>query len=293
LLTKDAFADLVSQWTGVPRENLDGDARLGADLGLDSFGLLELAASMTELGVRLEEQEWLATETVGELYALYRETATAAPAAAGTETSLVTGSAASGASHVGGSSDADELAPPVLSGQFFRLAPVLPPAVPFLYNLAISPDVGYRWRYRGSVPSYQQFEQELWQGMLVQFLVESIQTNQPAGHLICYNPDLGLGHAYVGAAMAGPYLGTGIAAEPVQLFINYLFDVWPFRKLYLELPEFNYQQFASAGGRTLRVEARLRNHDYYRGRRWDRLVLAAYRPGEDGAPGPEDFAAAR
>jgi RimJ/RimL family protein N-acetyltransferase len=176
----------------------------------------------------------------------------------------------------------DELEPPQLVGQYFRLVPVLPQATQFLYGLAVSPDVGFRWRYRGSVPPYQKFEQELWQGMLAQFLVESIQTNQPAGHVICYNPDLSLGHAYVGAAMAPQYLGTGIAAEPVRLFINYLFDVWPFHKLYLELPEFNYTQFASAGGRGLHVEARLRDHDYYRGRRWDRLILAAYRPGEDG-----------
>jgi RimJ/RimL family protein N-acetyltransferase len=129
--------------------------------------------------------------------------------------------------------------------------------------------------------------------MLVQFLVESIQTNQPAGHLICYNPDLSLGGAYVGAAMASPYLGTGIAAEPVRLFIDHLFDVWPFRTLYLEMPEFNYQQFASAGGRALQVEARLGDHDYYRSRRWDRLILAAYRLGEDVPAGTEEFSARR
>ncbi|WP_018637135.1 phosphopantetheine-binding protein [Parafrankia elaeagni] len=284
MLTKDAFEDLVSQRTGVPREQLDSTSRLGADLGLDSFALLELIAALTELDVELNEREWVTVGTVGDLYDRYRARAELATPAAAAEP--VPGRAT--AEHAPTSSA--ELGPPVLAGQFFRLVPVLPPALPFLYSLAVSQDVGFRWRYRGSVPPYPQFEQELWHGMLVQFLVESIQTNQPAGHLICYNADLNLGHAYVGAAMASPYLGTGIAAEPVRLFINYLFDVWPLHKLYLEMPEFNYQQFASAGERALRVEARLRDHDYYRGRRWDRIILAAYRPDQEIPAGPENFA---
>ena len=188
---------------------------------------------------------------------------------------------AAGTAPAAASPGVDDLEPPRLAGQFFRLVPVLPQAASFLYGLAVSPDVGFRWRYRGSVPSLAQFEHDMWQGILAQFLVESIETGQPAGHVMCYNPDLNLGHAYVGAAMAGKYLGSGIAAEPVRLFFDYLFDVWPFRKLYLELPEFNYRQFASAGRQALHVEGRLRNHDYYRGRRWDRLLLAVYRAGQE------------
>ncbi|ADP81352.1 GNAT family N-acetyltransferase [Pseudofrankia inefficax] len=269
MLTKDEFEVLVSARTGVPRADVASSARLGADLGLDSFGLLELAALLAELGVELDEREWLSVGTVGGLFDCYRERAETSPAAEATVNSDIPG-------------PAEDVAPPRLAGQFFRLVPVLPQAAPFLYGLAVSPEVGFRWRYRGAVPAYQQFEQhDMWNGILAQFLVESIQTNQPAGHVMCYNPDLSLGNAYIGAAMTGQYLGSGIAAEPVRLFINYVFDVWPFRKLYLEMPEFNFQQFASVSNRGLHVEARLRDHDYYRGRRWDRLILAAYRPGED------------
>ncbi|OHV41365.1 MULTISPECIES: phosphopantetheine-binding protein [Pseudofrankia] len=270
MLTKDDFEDLVSRRTGVPRARLTGGSRLDADLGLDSFGLLELAGGIAELGVDLGEREWLSSTTVGELYDHYLDRSKA-----------VTGSLPAAVADLGATDN--DVSPVRLEGKYFRLTPVLPQATPFLYSLSVSPDIGFRWRYRGSVPAYQQFEQELWQGMLAQFLVESIETSQPAGHVICYNPDLNLGHAYVGAVMAGQYLGTGLAAEPVRLFINYLFDVWPLRKLYLELPEFNFTQFASAAGRALHIEARLRDHDYYQGRRWDRLTLAAYRPGEEPA----------
>jgi RimJ/RimL family protein N-acetyltransferase len=235
---------------------------------LDSFGLLELAASLAELGIELDERQWMTADTVGSLFDRMQEHAEAV-------------CTDSGRADVSGTSK-EALAPPQLVGKFFRLVPVMPAAAPFLYGLAVSPDVGFRWRYRGSVPAYQQFEQhDMWNGILAQFLVESIQANQPAGHVMCYNPDLNLGHAYIGAAMIGKYLGSGIAAEPVRLFIDYLFDVWTLRKLYLEMPEFNFEQFASASDRGLHVEARLKGHDYYRGRRWDRLILAVYRPGQD------------
>ncbi|WP_349305864.1 phosphopantetheine-binding protein [Pseudofrankia sp. DC12] len=261
--------DLVSARTGVLRGSVGAASRLVTDLGLDSFGLLELAASLADLGVDLEEREWLAAETVGGLYDCYKDRVGSFSTAVG-ETAV---ESARGPE--------DLVGPPRLAGRFFRLVPIHPQAVPFLYELAVSPDVGFRWRYRGSVPPFAQFENDLWQGVFTQFLVESVQTNQPAGHVMCYNADPNLGHAYVGAAMTNQYLGSGIAAEPVQLLVRYLFDVWPLRKLYLELPEFNFTQFASASGRGLSVEARLRDHDYYQGRRWDRLILAIYRPGEN------------
>jgi RimJ/RimL family protein N-acetyltransferase/acyl carrier protein len=282
MLTKDEFEEFISERTNIPRASVDSGARLDTDMGLDSFGLLELATSLAEFGVELDEREWLTAETVGGLYDHYRERVERFPMS----TTAVSPKHVDGA----GQLEENELASPRLAGKFFRLVPVMPQAAPFLYSLAVSPDVGFRWRYRGSIPPYQQFEQQdMWHGILAQFLVESIQTNQPAGHVMCYNPDLNLGHAYIGAAMAGQYLGSGIAAEPVRLFINYLFDVWTFRKLYLELPEFNYTQFASAGGQGIRVEARLRDHDYYRNRRWDRLILAIYRPGEDAAASDAEF----
>jgi len=87
--------------------------------------------------------------------------------------------------------------------------------------------------------------------------------------------------------MTDEYQGSGIAAEPARIFLDYLFDVWPFHKLYLELPEFNLPQFASAAGRGLHVEARMRNHHYHQGRRWDQIILAAYRAGEEPPPSDE------
>ncbi|MEX5707160.1 phosphopantetheine-binding protein [Parafrankia sp. FMc6] len=306
MLSLHEFTAVVARCAGLESSQVAPEARLGADLGLDSFALLELCAVVSDLGVDLSEREWLSIGTVGELFERYevevhggRDIVAEVPPCAPisrADLSAPPGSPRGSAGPVpeqagqpllplvlggrqGGRGVADQTAPvpPERAGKYFRLVPVLPNMVPFLYELAVSPDVGFRWRYRGSVPNYVQFEQELWNGMLAQFVVESIESGEPVGNVICYNPDFALGVAYVGAAMLGRYAGSGIAVEPVRLFIRYLFAVWPFRKLYFELPEFNYRQFTSATGERLRVEGRLVDHDYYGGRYWDRLILATYR----------------
>ncbi|WP_163549213.1 phosphopantetheine-binding protein [Candidatus Frankia nodulisporulans] len=283
MLRPDEFEQLVARRLGLSGAAVTADSRLHADLGLDSFRLLDLCLFVAELGTDISEANWLEIETIGELYGSYRagqaaDTASSTPRAA-------TRAAVSGdpvrAIETGENPAPMPVPAPCLAGRFLRLMPVLPSSTPFLYELAVTPDVGFRWRYRGSVPSYPQFEQELWQGVLTQFVIESVETGRPVGHAICYNPEFTLGFAYVGAAVSADYTGSGLAVEALNLFVRYIFDIWPFRKLYFELPEFNYPQFsgadrANAAGGALELEGRLRGHDYYHGRYWDRLILAAY-----------------
>jgi RimJ/RimL family protein N-acetyltransferase len=61
------------------------------------------------------------------------------------------------------------------------------------------------------------------------------------------------------------------------LFFDYVFACWPFRKLYLELPEYNVPQVRSGIGTYFRLEGRLRAHSYLTGRYSDELILALYR----------------
>ncbi|KJE24403.1 acetyltransferase, ribosomal protein N-acetylase [Frankia torreyi] len=314
MLRQDEFEQLIARKMGLADSAIAGGSRLHEDLGLDSFRLLELCLYVIELGVDLSEANWLEIETVGELYHRYRagppaadsqplpaaSAVSAVPAGIGVGAASLDGPAGlagpglagpgtTGAAAAAASAAAGSLAlpPPRFAGRFLRLMPVLPASTPFLYELAVTPEIGFRWRYRGSVPSYPQFEQELWQGVLTQFVIESIETARPVGHAICYNPEFTLGYAYVGAAISADYTGSGLAVEALDLFVRYVFDIWPFRKLYFEVPEFNYPQFAgadrekSAGG-ALELEGRLRRHDFYRGRYWDRLILAVYRDSTDG-----------
>ncbi len=69
----------------------------------------------------------------------------------------------------------------------------------------------------------------------------------------------------------------GWAIEAPLLFLNYLFSMWDFRKLYAAVVEFNFDQFSHFAGDRFHVEARLAANEWHDGRWWDLLILAMYR----------------
>ncbi|WP_322778654.1 GNAT family N-acetyltransferase [Frankia sp. Cas4] len=166
---------------------------------------------------------------------------------------------------------------PRLHNGRFALRPVTPEYLPFLYELAISEEVGFRWRFRGAVPNQETFQAGLWQGVLAQFVVVLPATGEPIGLVVAYNADTTRGIAYLAAVFTPDYLLTGLPASAVELFVRYLFQVWNLRKLYMEVPEFNYELIASGEGRRFDVEGRLRDFNYYDGRFWDEYLLALCR----------------
>jgi RimJ/RimL family protein N-acetyltransferase len=164
-----------------------------------------------------------------------------------------------------------------LSGRWVRLEPVQPQHAEFLFRLATDEDTGFRWRLRGAVPSREQYERALWQSILTQFVVTSVQGNAPVGQVIAYNPNSNSGHASVGIVISHEARKTGCGIEAMHLFVSHLFATYSFRKLYFETPEFNLSQFGSALGLVLREEGHLIQNDYYGGRYWDSYIHSIWR----------------
>lgn len=167
-------------------------------------------------------------------------------------------------------------AAPSLEGRWFSLVPLLPEQHRQLYELAVADQIGFRWRFRGAVPPFAVFEQTLHQNVPLQLAVVPREAPQRlVGLASAYNMNFQDGTTFVGL-VTDKRSGAG-ALEAFALFVRYLFRLWPLRKLYLELPEFNLPQFASAV-RTglLREEGRLRNDRYFDGGYWDQLILAMY-----------------
>ncbi|MCF2526329.1 GNAT family N-acetyltransferase [Yinghuangia soli] len=255
ILGPDAFLAAAAEFLG---DDALADPAARVD-GLDSLERLELLEWIAGLGAPLDTDEALGAATIGQVYALYARAAEAArdrrPAAQ------------HGPGPGGG----------LLRGRYFQLEPVSPEVMPYLYQLAISSEVGYRWRFRGSVPDYPTFEATFWQGSLAQFVAVDLESEMPAGHVVCYNPDHGQGYAYLGAVFAPGHTGSGRPVDAVRTFARYVFTTWSFRKLYMEVPGFNYPQIRSGAKDWFAVEGQLRDHDYYDGRYWDHYTLAVYR----------------
>lgn len=166
---------------------------------------------------------------------------------------------------------------PRLTGRHVRLRTVFPSDYEYLYALATDEELGWRWRYRGASPSPELFQQQLWNGVLAQFVVEHVETKQRVGFVQAFDASERNGHVHF-AVMTDPAVKrSGWIIESMLLFLDYLFTVWNFRKLYAEVLEFNYEQFASGAGSVFKVEGRFTEHEWHAGRYWDLLILALYR----------------
>jgi RimJ/RimL family protein N-acetyltransferase len=171
---------------------------------------------------------------------------------------------------------ADRVIHPPLHTANTRLRVILPDAMPYLYSLATDETVGHRWRFRGSVPTLEKFQSTFWQGTLAQFIV-TMSSGEPIGHVVCYGHEANSQFAFAGMVFSPPVLGTGLPIEAGSCFLYYLFRTWNLRKIYFELPQFNYPQLASGLGRFFHEEGRLLAHEFYAGRYWDKIYLAVYR----------------
>lgn len=160
------------------------------------------------------------------------------------------------------------------TGRWVQLVPVSAAHHEFLYGLAAGEDTGFRWRFGGTVPSFEHFRDTLSNGVLSQSVVLERTSQTPVGLVVAYNGDLNNGIAYLGAVMAPAVQGTGLAIEALLLLIRYVFDTWSFRKLYLEVPEFNMPAMSGGALRWFVEEGRMRQCIFRVGRYWDRLILA-------------------
>jgi RimJ/RimL family protein N-acetyltransferase/aryl carrier-like protein len=283
------LADLLA----VDEAVLTDDALLVDDLGLDSLAMMTVVGWLAERAVRLTAGAPRLTR-VGDVLALLDQRP------AGDRVTLVFTGAGADPAHPAGPADVGGRAepppgdpavgvdPPALQTDAFRLAQVDQADVGFLHALASHPQTSFRWRYRGAPPPLERFAAELWAQVLVQYVVRRVDTDEPAGHVVAYAADAGQGHAYLGAVFLPDYSGTGLAADAVALFTRYLFHTFPLRKLYLEVPGFNWPLLRSAAGRLFEVEGVLRDHDYYAGRYWDKYVCAIYPAAGAGRPTPPD-----
>lgn len=256
----------------VDLERLSDRALLVEDLGLDSLAMMTVLAWLAERGVVVGTDRGR-LDTVADVLDLMP---------AKKVSIVVTGSANGHALDPGRLAVPMPARPasplvPVLGNRIFRLAPVDPADLGFLYELAADPQTCFRWRFHGAPPPFDRFVADLWTHVLVQFVVRRVADDRPVGHVVAYGANRDHGHCYVGAVFSAEHTGTGFAAQASELFIRYLFLTFAFRKVYLEIPGYNWDLVRSGEGRLFTVEGILRDHDYYAGRYWDQYLCAIHR----------------
>jgi len=166
--------------------------------------------------------------------------------------------------------------PPTRNGVIW-LRPIQPEDYSFLRQIELTGDLGLRWRFRGSTPSPEQWNQATWSGCLAQFIVMTVEENQAIGLVALYDANFQDGFASVAVSKFDGDDPTLRIMSATLLFLDYAFANWRFRKLYFDVPEYNLAQFGSALRSHLETEARLKEHNFAAGRFWDRYTLSLFR----------------
>jgi RimJ/RimL family protein N-acetyltransferase len=165
------------------------------------------------------------------------------------------------------------------------LEPVTPDAYPFLYQLATAEETGYLWRFRGATPTNEMFRNSLEHGVSAHYVLVD-RRGQGVGYVMAIDVDPVGGVGNVGVIAEPRAWSTGLGLIGFAMFVEYLFAVHPFRKLYADTVEYSYRRFASGADKYFVIEGVLRAHHYYDGRYWDKIILAITRERwrEHGAP---------
>lgn len=137
--------------------------------------------------------------------------------------------------------------------------------------------IGPSWRHRGATVSPEQFRATLWAGVLAQVLVVRTNDEAPVGLATLYNADLSAGISYFAAASFRPEIPERAFVRGLGLFLDYAFDNWPFRKLIMEVAEFNFPKIESLVGGLIEVEGRILDRYWAGGRLWDEVFTSISR----------------
>jgi RimJ/RimL family protein N-acetyltransferase/aryl carrier-like protein len=288
--SRDALRDELAALLELEPDLLTDTTRLTNELALDSLSMMRLLTWLESRGVAMHNIDRDRPVCVGQVLTLLE-----GASAPGVSIRVMSGpdtlSVGPAAIPTGPRLSVDPLAP-VLETRALWLTPVQPDDLRFLYGLAVHPETSFRWRYRGAPPPIDRFADNLWKQVLVQYVARRVEDKEPVGHIVAYGADPSMRFAYIGAVFLPEYAGTGLAAQVVAAFMRYLFHTFPLRKLYMEIPGFNWAQLQSGGGRFFQVEGVLRDHNYYAGRYWDEYICAVYRDRLVEEVGPDDIAAA-
>lgn len=159
-----------------------------------------------------------------------------------------------------------------------RLRPVRLSDYESLFELVSHTEATNRWRFRGATPSPEDFREMLWRGVLTQFVICRKTSETPIGLITAFDVDYTNNVVHLALLLDRTVRRTGWPLEAAIVFVNYLFEHWAFRKIYVESVEYAARWFRRAATRRLFVEEGcLSDHEWFAGRYWDVHLLALHR----------------
>ena len=106
-------------------------------------------------------------------------------------------------------------------------------------------DVGRRFRFGGTSIAPPARTAAVWDGVLCHLVAVGVDSRGGSGSSRSRPQICAMQRRTSSAISDEEVLGSGLMVEAVALAIDYAFETWPWRKLYLEVPEYNLESFRS------------------------------------------------
>lgn len=142
----------------------------------------------------------------------------------------------------------------------------------------MEPSNAHRWRYQGRSLSPEDFRSTVFsRAVLCQFAVVST-AGSFAGCVTAYDADFLGGHCAI-AAIGGSKTdaGRGAVAEGCGILLEYVFDHFPFHKVFLEMPEYNSRLLGKSLEGVAELEAEISAFYFFAGRHWSKCIYSISR----------------
>ncbi len=152
------------------------------------------------------------------------------------------------------------------------LRPIESADLPHLYRAAMQPENAHRWRFGGMTLSQQEFANSLHAGALS--TLAAADESGIIGLLSAYNARLAHGTLYIAFLRADATRSPYAMFEAMFHFIEHVFRTWNVRKVYAEMPEFNYRPLLGSSAELFQLEGNLTGHSFFNGTFHDELLLA-------------------
>src|SRR4051812_42558946 len=106
-----------------------------------------------------------------------------------------------------------------LRDRYIHLRAIVPDDFPVIYKWCETSGIGDRWRFHGDAPSFDEFVQTLFLGVLEHQVVVTKADNKAIGVVTAYNADHRSGTCFLSAISSPEYLAKGLVPLGVAIFV--------------------------------------------------------------------------
>lgn len=157
---------------------------------------------------------------------------------------------------------------------------ILPRDTHFLYEIISSEDQ-YLYSTKLRFYSEQNFEQWLYQRLNHDFhdfyIIRDTHSSSIFGYVHNYDFSLTDGHCKLVVCIAPKFRATGIGSVAAILFMQQLFDMYPLRKLYSTIYDYNRESLRSNLAAGFTLEGTIQEYRYFNGKFHDMHYLSISR----------------